>query len=298
MLRGSAIALGMVWLCQSAAWAQFCPAGSNQVQSGYQITCVCPNGSLAGPGGCGGYSAPPQPQGVRCGNGYCPYGTTCSRNGNFCLDGSKVDCGSYTCSFGNKCASGNRCLPMNTVECGSGYCLVGTVCARNNTCVNVEQTGNGPVGFLETLLAKLNVVADVTSIPKLENSLSISKSVQSNGTPPMPWSEIQAQQQAFGGGPSVGMSPGNGMGTPAGYNAFTNSYSTPASNNNTPPNFIPPPPQPALQAAIQATKPVIDNLKDVQTMQMQPAPSQPNNGNANWPNPDPYNNHCTGAFKC
>ena len=40
------------------------------------------------------------------------------------------------------------------------------------------------------------------------------------------------------------------------------------------------------------------NLSDVGTMQMQPAPSQPNNGNTIWPNPDPYNNHCTGSFKC
>jgi hypothetical protein len=40
------------------------------------------------------------------------------------------------------------------------------------------------------------------------------------------------------------------------------------------------------------------NLSDVGTMQMQPAPSQHNNGNGTWQNSDPYNTHCTGAFKC
>jgi hypothetical protein len=159
--------------------------------------------------------------------------------------------------------------------------------------VDVQQTGNGPVGFLGTLLAKLNMLVDHTTIPTAENSLSISKSVQSNPTPPVPWSVIQAQQQAFGGGPSAGTPPGNGLGQSTAFNPFTGTYSIPTSGGSSAaPNFLPPPTQPQLQAAIQATKPVTDNLHDIRTMQTQQPPSQQNNSGT-WQNPDPYNTKCT-----
>jgi hypothetical protein len=53
---------------------------------------------------------------------------------------------------------------------------------------------------------------------------------------------------------------------------------------------------PAASAAPANGTVVNDNLRDVGTMQMQPPPAQQNG--ESWQNPDPYNTHCTGAFKC
>jgi hypothetical protein len=174
------------------------------------------------------------------------------------------------------------------------------ICTHQNSCINPQQSANGPTGMLGTLLSDLGFFPSVTHISNLENSLSVSQSIKSQPNAPVPWSVIQAQQSAFGGGPSAGAAPGNGRGTPAGFNPFTNSYSIPASitNNNAALNFAPPVTQPTLQGAIQATKPVNDNLNDVESMKMQPAPSQQNNPGGAWQNPNPYNTHCTGAFNC
>jgi hypothetical protein len=52
MLRNSAWVLGVVMFWSGSAVAQFCPAGSRQVQNGYQIMCMCPDGSAASYQGC------------------------------------------------------------------------------------------------------------------------------------------------------------------------------------------------------------------------------------------------------
>lgn len=287
----------LILLFVDSATAQVfnCPPGSVNVGSGYQIMCQCPDGSFLGAGGCRS-QAPPQPQGIRCGSGYCPFGTTCSRYGNFCLQQDQVDCGTYTCSFGNKCASGNRCFPLNAKECGAGYCVGGLICSRNQKCIDPTAAQNSPIGEFGTLLSDLGLRVS-TGIPNLNTTQSVSDSIKSRGDPPMSWMAIQAQQQMLGQGPGPGMSPGNGLSAPANFNPFTNSYSIPNSNNAAP-NFQAPPVQPQLQAAVQATKPVVDNLHDIGSIPVPPAPSQQNNSPSTWQNPDPYNTHCTGAFTC
>jgi len=293
---GLAVASG-IWC--GAANAQFqCPPGSVNVSSGYVTMCQCPDGSAAGISGCRSqYTVPAQPQGLRCGNGYCPYGTTCSRNGNFCLSQGQVDCGTYTCGNGNKCGSGNRCFPIDVNECGPGYCQPGLMCTSNKQCVDPEKTSNGPSGALGTLLAVFNLYADVTQFQRLLPSTSLSQSVKSQpAITGVSWSAIQSSAGTPG---AAGLSPGSSAQAAASFNPFTNTYSIPssASANNAAPSFAQPATQPGLQATIQATKPVSDNLKDVQTMPMQSAPSQ-QNSNTTWQSPDPFNTHCTGAIKC
>jgi hypothetical protein len=56
-------------------------------------------------------------------------------------------------------------------------------------------------------------------------------------------------------------------------------------------------PAPAETATVPNAR-VNDNLNNIGTMPMQPAPSVQGSGGAGWQNPDPYNTHCTGAYKC
>lgn len=282
------------------AQAQYqCPAGSVNVGNGYQIMCQCPDGSFAGINGCRSqYTAPARPQGVPCGNGYCPYGTTCSRNGNFCLSQGQVDCGTYTCGSGNKCASRNRCFPINSNECGNGYCGAGLMCSSNKQCIDPEKTASGPGGAIGTLSAIYGIYAKLTGLQQLLPSTSLSQSVKSQPTVNgVSWSAIQATVGTPGG---AGLAPASSPQAAASFNPFTNTYSIPASvtGSSAAPSFAQPPVQPGLQAVVQATKPPNDNLSNVGTMQMQPQPPQENNGGTVLQNSNPYDTHCTGAFKC
>jgi len=225
----------------------------------------------------------------------CPFGTMCSRNRNFCLAQGQVDCGTYTCSSGNKCGSGNRCFPIDTNECGAGFCGPGLMCSANQKCVDPAKTANGPGGAIGTLLAVFNIYADVTKFQNLMPSTTLSQSVKSQPALTTSWSAIQSSAGTQG---SPGLAPASSALSAASFNPFTNSYTIPASVGSSGPTFANPPVQPALQAAIQSSRPVSDNLQNIGTMPMQGGPSQQAPANNGWQNPDPYNSHCTGAFKC
>src|SRR4029077_17264396 len=125
--------------------AQFCPPGSQQVQSGYAIMCQCPDGSFAGIQGCP--MAAPQQQpvvGDVCSGGdICPVGTRCSWQPGRCVPLGKVDCGNYSCEPGAKCSSGG-CIADTANDCGNGtHCDSGR-CSRNGRmCLTGDQVDCG-----------------------------------------------------------------------------------------------------------------------------------------------------------
>ena len=284
------VLLPLFFLSAPASGQYFtCPAGSMMVQNpnGQGQMCQCADGSFAGMSGCQQqYTAPPP--GVPCGGGYCPAGLVCSRAGS-CIPPDVVDCGSFTCSTGMKCGPG-MCLPLNTGACGSGYCQPGQMCTVLHRCVSPRQDAHGGILDFFNILAR----PFTNNIQRAANSISISQSINAQPPVTLPWVPISIQPTSPGG-PVI--APANSPQMAASYNPFTNSYSIPAANSNAAPNFASPPVQPALQTAIQASKPMSDNLNNIGTMQMQPPPSQPNAGTG-WVNPDPYNTHCTGAFSC
>ncbi len=111
--------------------AQFCPSGSEQVQSGYVIECRCPDGSLAGYQGCGASGPPPSlcPANTQlCGQQCCNPGFYCSRYG--CILPGSADCGSWACGPGFQCSYlQGRCVPQGRVDCGTYHCPAGNKCS-------------------------------------------------------------------------------------------------------------------------------------------------------------------------
>jgi hypothetical protein len=119
------------------AFSQFqCPPGSRLVPGGGGMMCQCPDGSYAGMyTGCPQQAAPSPsipPGSVRCGSGFCPAGTKCSRQTR-CIALDAVDCGSFVCPASNQCTR-RGCLPPGAVTCGQGFCNAGLQC-ENGQCV-------------------------------------------------------------------------------------------------------------------------------------------------------------------
>ncbi|MEA2839096.1 MAG: hypothetical protein QOF41_426 [Methylobacteriaceae bacterium] len=155
-----------------------CPAGSYPVSGGGGMMCQCPDGSYAGLSGChSSYQqqryAPQDDDSINCGSwtcrsdqhcsrfrhnwciadgqeecsngGTCGNGKSCSRNGNFCVGSSDVDCGSYLCKSGYVCGSRNTCVGESSTDCGNGIsCGYGKKCARNGKgCYDKEDVDCG-----------------------------------------------------------------------------------------------------------------------------------------------------------
>jgi hypothetical protein len=133
----------------SGAQAQMfeCPPGTTQVAGGGGIMCQCPDGSFSGLyTGCrGSYQQPVQPQiGDYCSDGVtCPVGTRCSWMPGRCVPSGQVDCGTYSCSPGNKCSSGG-CISQEASDCGNGsHCDAG-LCSRNGRmCLQADSVDCG-----------------------------------------------------------------------------------------------------------------------------------------------------------
>lgn len=131
--------------------AQFCPAGSTQVQSGYVIECHCPNGSLAGPQGCGASYQPPPQSICPAGTSYCANDNRCCNPGFYCshygcTPVGAVECGSYYCNSGQACMTGRKCMPSSDTDCKNGTaCGRGYVCSRGRGCIpeNTVDCGEG-----------------------------------------------------------------------------------------------------------------------------------------------------------
>ena len=124
------------------AGSTFCPTNGNCCTGNSycsEFGCV-PPGTVS----CGNYACGPgskcsssgsciSEDAVDCGNGsHCPEGNYCAQDSQHCFSIGSIDCGSYSCPAGNKCASGRSCIDMSAVDCGNGrYCAEGHQCARN-----------------------------------------------------------------------------------------------------------------------------------------------------------------------
>lgn len=235
------VGLSAVWLIMqmSIASAQYfqCPAGSVNVGGGGGIMCMCPDGSYASIYGCPQH-ARPQPSGIPCGNGYCPFGTSCSRSGNSCLQPGSVDCGSHACAAGEKCSRGGGCVAANAQQCGNGYCSPGLICTRAQQCIDASQS-NG--NMLSIFLA----VEGLTSVPQLEKMLpgeKLSTEVKKGSDVPEPWYVITARKQMLG---TDAVSISAPVGTELnlnGYNPFTRKFDISVTQLNSKgfPDFAPP----------------------------------------------------------
>ena len=127
-----------------------CPSPGRWIGSGGGNMCQCPDGSFLSLGqACGAsqqqYQAPPQ-VGDYCSNGgTCPVGSRCSSMPGKCVADGKVDCGSYSCDTGLRCASNpryNGCLAPDAVDCGSYICDAGKKCSSGG-CILQEATDCG-----------------------------------------------------------------------------------------------------------------------------------------------------------
>lgn len=178
------------FLVKGVAQAQedwgLCPAGSTPVYAGGGTMCQCPDGSYAGldsgcpetrprynyqpqvrycdTGGtcrldqtccgdrccnagyyCSSYGCTPTGA-VDCGTYYCNPGQKCARNRNGCFSNDVVDCGEYSCQLGQRCASGLRaCLSEEDTQCGNHICSAGYFCGSKNACLaeGTNDCGNG-----------------------------------------------------------------------------------------------------------------------------------------------------------
>lgn len=101
----------------------------------------CGNHSC-GPGHfCGSNSTCMQTGANDCGNGIsCAAAQRCSRDAKRCLEKEAVDCGSFSCNPGQKCASGHTCINKEAVDCGNGtLCPAGSLCKRGGACITREE---------------------------------------------------------------------------------------------------------------------------------------------------------------
>jgi hypothetical protein len=74
--------------------------------------------------GGGGYQ---QPNGIQCGYGTCPFGTTC--------------CAQQCCNAGYQCSSAG-CIPEGSADCGNGqYCPPGRICWRAPASIGGQRRG-------------------------------------------------------------------------------------------------------------------------------------------------------------
>jgi hypothetical protein len=239
MTRLANIFLMIIVISTSASAQMFqCPAGSRNVDVNGATMCQCPDGSFGGIYGCTALYAPPppRPQGIPCGNGYCPFGTSCSMSGRSCMQPGEVDCGSHICGLGNKCTRQGGCVASNREECGDGYCYAGQMCTSANRCLKPETVYGKGTGVMLALMGH----PVVSGLPKLAPGLKVSDSLKNEPVAPTPWFVIAAKDKMMAKS-DAGSVPGSGVPLAPGFNPFTSRFDISSSQMSVgAPNFAAP----------------------------------------------------------